>query len=91
MSRRTRPTFSPEFRHEAAQLAVDQNYSIRDAAQAMWPHSIYKCTTCPSEHPVGCLVIQTFSRPVVEWFFDAVNFLCAHFAKVRSLWEGPSD
>ncbi len=35
MSKRTRPTFSPEFRLEAAQLVVDQSYSIRDAAQAM--------------------------------------------------------
>ncbi len=34
---KTRPNrnFSPEFRLEAAQLVVDQNYSIREAAQAM--------------------------------------------------------
>lgn len=35
MSKRTRPTFSPEFRLESAQLVVDQNYSIKDAADAM--------------------------------------------------------
>lgn len=35
MSKRTRPTFSPEFRLEAAQLVVEQNYSIRAAAEAM--------------------------------------------------------
>ena len=35
MNKRTRPTFNPEFRLEAAQLVVDQNYSIRDAANAM--------------------------------------------------------
>jgi transposase len=35
MSKRTRPTFNPEFRLEAAQLVVDQNYTIRDAADAM--------------------------------------------------------
>ena len=35
MSKRTRSTFKPEFRLEAAQLVVDQNYSIREAADAM--------------------------------------------------------
>ena len=35
MSKRTRPTFNPQFRLESAQLVVDQNYSILDAADAM--------------------------------------------------------
>ena len=35
MSKSTRPTFNPQFRLESAQLVVDQNYSIRDAADAM--------------------------------------------------------
>ncbi len=35
MKTRTRPTFTPEFRLESAQLVVDQNYSIKDAAEAM--------------------------------------------------------
>jgi len=35
MNKRTRPTFSPEFRLESAQLVVDQNYTVRDAADAM--------------------------------------------------------
>ena len=35
MQRRTRPTFKPEFRLEAAQLVVDQGYSVREAAEAM--------------------------------------------------------
>ncbi|MCH1932102.1 transposase, partial [Shewanella sp. A25] len=35
MTKRTRPTFSPEFRLEAALLVVEQNYSIREAADAM--------------------------------------------------------
>ena len=35
MTKRTRPTFTPEFRLEAAQLVVDQKYSIREASQAM--------------------------------------------------------
>ena len=35
MKKRTRPTFSPEFRLEASQLVVDQNYIVRAAAQAM--------------------------------------------------------
>ena len=30
-----RPTFTPEFRLEAAQLVVDQGYIVRDAAEAM--------------------------------------------------------
>jgi transposase len=30
-----RRTFSPEFRRESAQLVVDQNYGIREAAQAV--------------------------------------------------------
>lgn len=33
--RKTRRTFTPEFRLEAAQLVIEQNYSIREAAQAM--------------------------------------------------------
>jgi transposase-like protein len=35
MSKQTRPTFTPEFRLESAQLVVDQNYTIKDAADAM--------------------------------------------------------
>lgn len=35
MNRKTRPTFSLEFRLECAQLVVDQGYSIAKAAQAM--------------------------------------------------------
>jgi transposase len=35
MTKKTRPHFSPEFRLEAAQLVVDQQYSVREAAEAM--------------------------------------------------------
>ena len=35
MNRRPKRNFSPEFRLEAAQLVVDQNYSVREAAKAM--------------------------------------------------------
>lgn len=35
MSRRLKRNFSPEFRLEAAQLVVDQNYTVREAAEAM--------------------------------------------------------
>ena len=35
MKKRTRPTFSPEFRLEASQLVVNQNYTVRAAAQAI--------------------------------------------------------
>lgn len=35
MTRRRRPNFSPEFRLEAAQLVVDQNYSVQEAADSM--------------------------------------------------------
>lgn len=35
MTTRTRRTFSPEFRLEAAQLVIDQDYSVRQAAEAM--------------------------------------------------------
>ena len=35
MTRRTRSTFTPEFKLEAAQLVVDKGYSIREAAEAM--------------------------------------------------------
>lgn len=35
MKKKTRPTFTPEFRLESAQLVVDQKYSVREAAQAM--------------------------------------------------------
>ena len=33
--KKTRPTFSPEFRLESAKLVVDENYSIREAATAV--------------------------------------------------------
>jgi transposase len=36
MTGKTRRTFTPEFKLEAAQLVVEQNYSIREAASAMW-------------------------------------------------------
>jgi transposase len=35
MRSKTRRTFSPEFRLESAQLVVDQNYSMREAALAV--------------------------------------------------------
>ena len=35
MNKRTRPTFSPEFRYEAAQLVVEKGYTIREAAESM--------------------------------------------------------
>jgi GNAT superfamily N-acetyltransferase len=34
MKKRIRPTFSPEFRLEASQLVVDQNYTVIGAAKA---------------------------------------------------------
>ncbi|MPW31971.1 transposase [Agarivorans sp. B2Z047] len=35
MTKLTRPTFSPEFKLESAQLVIDQGYSVREAAEAM--------------------------------------------------------
>lgn len=35
MTNRTRRLFSAEFKLEAAQLVIDQNYSVAEAAQAM--------------------------------------------------------
>jgi transposase-like protein len=35
MTKRTRPTFSAEFKHESAQLVLEQNYSVREASKAM--------------------------------------------------------
>lgn len=35
MNKKTRPTFSPEFRLECAQLVLDQGYSVAKAAAAM--------------------------------------------------------
>ncbi|MFT5312067.1 MAG: transposase [Paraglaciecola sp.] len=35
MTKKTRPTFSPEFRLETAQLVVDQSYTHQEAAKAM--------------------------------------------------------
>jgi len=35
MKERTRPTFCPEFRLEASQLVVDQNYTVISVAKAM--------------------------------------------------------
>ncbi|MGP9631389.1 transposase, partial [Halomonas sp. AOP42-C1-46] len=35
MATRPKRNFSPEFRLEAAQLVVDQHYTVREAAEAM--------------------------------------------------------
>jgi len=35
MKTKKRPTYSPEFRLETAQLVVDQNYSQEEAAKAI--------------------------------------------------------
>ena len=35
MNRKTRPTFTAEFRLEAAQLVTEKGYTIREAAEAM--------------------------------------------------------
>lgn len=42
MKKHTRRLFSPEFRLESAQLVLDQNYSVVEAAQAM---NVGKSTT----------------------------------------------
>ena len=58
MSKRTRPTFKPEFRLEVAELVVDQGYSVREAAEAMnvgkstvdkWVRQL--CQERQGEHP----------------------------------------
>ena len=35
MNKNTRPTFTPEFRLESAKIVVNQDYSVREAAEAM--------------------------------------------------------
>lgn len=35
MNKKIRPTFTPEFRLESAQLVVDQDCSVREAAEVM--------------------------------------------------------
>jgi len=35
MTKRTRPTFSPEFKLEVAELVIDHGYTIRKACEAM--------------------------------------------------------
>lgn len=35
MNKKSRPTFTPEFRLECAQLVLDKGYSVAKAAQAM--------------------------------------------------------
>jgi len=35
MTKKTRPRFTPEFRLESAQLVVEKNYSVREAAEVM--------------------------------------------------------
>ncbi|MFT5842488.1 MAG: transposase-like protein [Pseudohongiellaceae bacterium] len=35
MTRKRRPNFSPEFKLESARLVVDQDYSVRQAAEAV--------------------------------------------------------
>jgi transposase len=35
ITRKKRPNFSPEFKLESAQLVVDQNYPVRQAAEAV--------------------------------------------------------
>lgn len=42
MATRNKRNFTPEFRLEYAQLIVDQNYSVREAAEAM---NVGKSTT----------------------------------------------
>ena len=35
MTKKNRPTYSTEFKHEAASLVLDKNYSITEATRAM--------------------------------------------------------
>ena len=35
MTKKSRPTFSAEFKHECAQLVLDKKYSVAEAAKAM--------------------------------------------------------
>ncbi len=62
---------SPEFKPESAQLVLDQNYSVREAAQAMnvsksamgsWVHQLkqerlqYVCTFSPLRGEKSCFI-----------------------------------
>ena len=35
MTKQTRPTYTAEFKLEAAQLVIDEGYSVREAAEAV--------------------------------------------------------
>ncbi|SQH77473.1 transposase (fragment) [Shewanella benthica] len=41
MTKKSRPTYNPDFRLEATQLVIDQNYSIAEVVQA---------ETCSNSH-----------------------------------------
>ncbi|SMN00690.1 Mobile element protein [uncultured Candidatus Thioglobus sp.] len=59
MMTRSRPTFTPEFRLEAAQLVADQGYIVKDAAAAM---GVGKSTM---DKWVSCLVPQSYGLDFV--------------------------
>lgn len=51
MATRPKRNFSPEFRLEAAQLVVDQHYTVREAAEAMNVGHSTMDKDCRSFHP----------------------------------------
>lgn len=77
MSKLTRPTFSPECRHEAAQFVVEKGYTIRGAAESMGVglSTIDKWVKQLRAAPGGQL-----PRP------DSINTEIIHIIKRSSLW-----
>jgi transposase len=65
MKKSKRPTYSPEFRLETAQLVVDQNYSQEEAAKAMnvAPSTISKWVKQLKQERRGVQVKQTPMTP----------------------------
>ena len=65
MSKKTRRTFSPEFRLETAQLVVDQGYTHEEAAKAMGVgfSTIGKWVKQLNQERQGVIVKQTPMSP----------------------------
>ncbi|MEP1384997.1 MAG: transposase [Paraglaciecola sp.] len=65
MKRSKRPTYSPEFRLETAQLVVDQNYSQEEAVKAMSvaPSTISKWVSQLKQERKGIQVKQLPMTP----------------------------
>ena len=90
MRNKTRRTFSPEFRLESAQLVVDQNYSIREAASAVGHSTMDKWVRQIRTVPIGLILWLIRALPFPLETITKIKLMLSIYLRLTYLLRQPS-